>query len=587
MGSAGDLRETLSMHNERGGRGRRSILTALILVLVPVLAMLGVTPNPSGTSSVYAAPGEPSGSVTDADTIAFINEQIKKQWTDNQITPSANASDYEWCRRVYLDIIGRIPAVDELERFVSRSKPSAKTSKSDLVTALLKDEDYAHNWANLWTVWLLTRTNQPGIDRQKMRGWLMDQFAQRDMCYDKMVEELLTATGKTNENGAANFITAHVGERAGNRARDGLYEMVPATSRTARLFLGIQVQCTQCHNHPSLDSRKQQQFWGINAFLRQVQREPDMINAQRNVQAGQYYELKDNLTLNPSGGIFYDVRNGTLAWASSRYLDGTKLEIDENNPVNRRQELAKLIIKDEYFAKAIVNRMWGHFMGRGFTHPVDDFNEQNAVSHPELLDRLAKDFAASNYSLRKLITWITLSQPYQLTSMANKTNEKPDADPYFSRVLLKSMTPEQLVDSIFTATNAENTKATDEERHRMYDEWLRDFTVNFGDDEGNETTFNGTVVQALLLMNGNKLNDVIKSKPGSLVKKLDEDRRLVTATKKLDHVFKAVLGRPPTSKEIQLVNDPRKFVVNPKNPSAVWEDIVWALLNSNEFILNH
>ncbi len=577
------------MHYDREGGGRRSILAALALVVVPVLAMLGLMSDPAGTTpSVYAAPSEPSGSVTDADTIAFINEQIKKQWTDNQITPSANASDYEWCRRVYLDIVGRIPTVKELDDFVSqgRAKPSAKTYKSDLVTALLKDEDYAHHGANLWTVWLLTRTNQAGIDRQKMRTWLMDGFA-TNMPYDKMVEGILTATGKTNENGAANFIAAHVGERAGNRARDGLYEMVPATSRTARLFLGIQVQCTQCHNHPFLDSRKQNQFWGINAFLRQVQREPDMINAQRNVQAGQYYELKDNLTFNPSGGVFYEERKGTLLRTSPLYLDGTKLEIDERNPVNRRQELAKLIIKDEYFAKAIVNRMWGHFMGRGFTHPVDDFNEQNAVSHPELLDRLAKDFVASGYNLRRLITWITLSQPYQLTSMANKTNEKPDADPYFSRVLLKSMTPEQLVDSIFTATNAENTKASQAERDRMYDEWLRDFTVNFGDDEGNETTFNGTVVQALLLMNGNKLNDVIKSKPGSLVKKLDEDRKLVTAGKKLDHVFKAVLGRPPTTKEIQLVNDPKRFVVNPKNPSAVWEDIVWALLNSNEFILNH
>jgi hypothetical protein len=530
-----------------------------------------------------------TGGVNDADVIRFINEQIQQGWKENKITPAKEATEYEFLRRVFLDVIGRIPSHEEIQMF---NRMPVSSRRSEIIEYLLVGErkgqkasqaqgDYANNWANLWTVWMLTRTSPPGVDRERMHGWLAECFS-LNKPWDKMVHEVLTASGKANENGPVNFILSHMGERVpdGKRGRDGLYEMVPVTSRTTKLFLGVQTQCTQCHDHPFIDTRKQQQYWGVNAFFRQVSRSPDVIDERRNRDSGMYYTLSDDLQLNMDGGIYFERRNGLLLLARPTYLDGTKVPV--NSELNRRDALSRLMLKDEHFAKAFVNRMWAHFFGRGFTNPVDDFGEHNAVSHPELLDRLAQDFTYTGYDVHRLIRWITNSRPYQLSSVSNKTNEKPDAEPFFSRMLLKSMTPEQLVDSIFMATNSEKAAPNPEEKRRMYEQWLRAFTVNFGDDEGNEATFNGTVVQALMMMNGPLLNEAIKPKQGGTLQAM---ARHTNNAKRLEFLFLCALTRPPTSREIQEAN--KILAVGGKEPTAPWQDILWALLNSNEFILNY
>jgi hypothetical protein len=595
------------------GRFRRlaAVTTALIAFVALVASNAATGQTPEKKSDTKEAPGTPQkeippkspgtggsgGSVTDADVIAYINQMIEDGWKDNKITPSRFASDHEWLRRVYLDLVGRVPSVQEINDFFSGHNPATGFGLGKSRAALLKGiaptdsdkghpgllvhEDYAKNWANLWTVWLLTRTSPPGIDREKMRFWIEESFA-TNKPYDKFVYEILTATGKCDENGAANFVASHVGEMnpTGERSRFGTYEMVPVTSRTTKLFLGVQTQCTQCHNHPFIDERKQNQYWGINAFFRQVEREPATIGMQRNNQVDRRYTLKDNLQANSELGVFFEQRNGLLLRTSPTYLNGAKLDLgskESPHQVNRRVELAKLLTKDPYFAKEIVNRMWAHYMGRGFTNPVDDFGEHNPPSHPELLDKLAQDFTTVGFNLQRLAYWITISKPYALSSVANNTNLKSDTDQYFSRMLLKSMTPEQLVDSIFTATNAEQTKSSKEERRKLYDDWMKDFTVNFGDDEGNEATFNGTVVQALLLMNGNKLNEATKMKPGSTAARAST----MGGTNGVNHLFLAALGRPASGAEISKV---RALASAGKDPL---QDVLWALLNSNEFILNH
>jgi hypothetical protein len=371
------------------------------------------------------------------------------------------------------------------------------------------------------------------------------------------------------------------------RARDGQFEMIPATSRVTRVFLGIQTQCTQCHDHPFIDDRKQGQFWGVNVFLRQMERQPPVIQLQNSRMASlQFYKLRDNANANSEGGVFYEQRNGLLKYTSAVWLDKNKPHFSSTAP--RRHELARFLIQDEYFAKSIVNRMWARYMGRGFTNPVDDFGEHNPVSHPELLDRLAQDFITSGYDLHRLITWIMSSKPYQLSSIANATNVKSDVEPYFSRMLLKTMSPEELVESIFTATNyiqmkfARNPQA----RRDTEAEWLRDFTVNFGDDEGNEATFNGTVVQALLLMNGPKLNDAVNV--SQTVKAALESNR------PLDVLYLAALSRLPTNKEKEAFlaavhpNGPyAALYLKEKDRTKLYRDVLWALFNSNEFMLNH
>ena len=550
-----------------------SLITAVVLVLACTLVPRPASGQDSDVSS--------TGSVRDRDVIDYINQMIEEQWEANEIKPSKVASDYEFLRRVYLDLAGRIPSVSEINAFMKLPRDSRRTR---IIIHLLKSEDYAKNWANLWTVWLLTRTSPPGVDREAMKLWLQECFS-LNMPYDQMVTEILTATGRADENGATNFILSHVGEQVppAERQERGMFQMVPATSRTTRLFLGIQTQCVQCHDHPFIDSRRQQQYWGLNAFFLQVERQPPVIRQRRRDSQNRYYTLSDNLSANPDGGVYFERRNGLLLRTSMTYLDGTRVPPSEG--LNRRKELARLIVNDPHFSKAIVNRLWAHFMGRGFTAVVDDFGEgeddHNPPSHPELLDRLAKDFVRSGHDLRRLMYWITSSKPYQLTSMANKTNHSQDAEPFFSRMLLKAMTPEQLVDSIFVATNADKTKSSREEQQKMYEEWLRDFTVNFGDDEGNEATFNGTIIQALLLMNGPKLNQAISNRPGSTV-----HRAMSMRSGQIRYLYLAALCRPPTSAERAAAR--RVFAYNPsKDRSAPFQDILWALLNSNEFFLNH
>jgi hypothetical protein len=254
----------------------------------------------------------------------------------------------------------------------------------------------------------------------------------------------------------------------------------------------------------------------------------------------------------------------------------------------RREELARFILKSEYFPKALVNRLWGHFFGRGLNEQpaVDDFGGHNNVVHEKLLDQLAADFVRYKYDLKFLIRWICNSNPYQLSSVANKTNDKLDAEPFFGRMLLKAMSPEQLFESLMVATQADAAQSK-EKRQELRNQWMRNLIVNFGDDEGNEVTFNGTVVQALMMMNSNEINQAISDgQKGTVALLLKRPRG--TPRVMMRDLYLVTLNREPTENEYQRI---LRLVLTPlprtKDPASVWQDLFWALLNSNEFMLNH
>jgi hypothetical protein len=477
--------------------------------------------------------------------------------------------------------------VGEVQYFVEKPR-GGRPSHGDMIDYLLSSDDYPRHWADLWTVWLLTRHSPPGIDRDAMRLWLEDSFA-LNKPYDKMVQEIITATGKASDpkTGAVNFVLSHVGEVVPpeKRERDGQFEMVPVTSRTAKLFLGMHLQCTQCHIHPFIDGRKQHDYWGINAFFRQVERQPANIMLRRQDSKDQFYALRDNLSANYDSGIFFEQRAGTLVRVAPTYLDGTRLT--GSTSLNRRNELAKLVVHDPRFARAFVNRMWHHFFGRGFTKTVDELEdkENDPITHPELIDRLASDFERSGFNVRRLIKWICSSRAYQLGSVANETNKGRDKDIYFSRMLLKAMTPEELVESVFVATNAQQSMETTA-RRKIKDEWLKEFSVNFGDDEGNEATFNGTVVQALMLMNGKRLNEAIQGQ-GKAESTLHQAFKTGGFEPRLRRIYLATLNRPPTGNEESVAHAVAAKYPQTGEAISFWQDVMWALLNSNEFFLNH
>lgn len=529
--------------------------------------------------------GQAAGAGSDlAEVVQLINTKMREGWAANKITPSARASDYEFIRRASLDIIGRIARPDEIARFL---RDPAGTRRALLIDRLLAHPEYAENWANVWTVWLLTRSgsvdNIRRIYHLQMHRWLEEHF-QKNTSHKQLVMELLSATGKTNDNGAVNFILAHLGEPIPREVQqeEGRYEMVPITSRTTRLFLGLQTQCTQCHDHPFNPEWKQEHFWGINAFFRQVEREGNPMVRKPKTMVTPVLGLRDNPELNPKAIVFYEKRATPVMAIQPRFIDGKKPVLGPpGSGPSRREELARLITDSDYFPKAYVNRLWGYFLGRGFSHPVDDFGEHNPVSYPELLDELGKKFAHYGYDTKRLIRWICNSEPYNLSCQANKTNDQLDHEKFFSRMILKSMTPEQLYDSLTTATRTE-PRTSDTRRQRQ--DWMSKLVVNFGDDEGNEATFNGTVVQALLMMNGDDLNKAITDKTGTVA----QAARRGSTQAIMNELYLAALNRLPTPNEVARIG--RILATAPsknRDPQGPWQDLFWALLNSNEFILNH
>lgn len=545
------------------------------------------------------------GTVGGVEQVRFIDEQIEKAWKENKVAPSNRCTDYEFIRRATLDLIGRIATPEEISAFF---KDAPDRRRSLLIEKLLKNAEFGENFGNLWTVMLLTRTGSQKVHQEQMREWLTEQFnSPSKNGWSDTAAELISAEGVTNEKPQVNFVLHHLGEPIpqGEGEKSGKFDMVPVTSRTTKLFLGLRTQCVQCHDHPFNSDWQQQHFWGINAFYRATDAprgRPQGMNQnqkKKGTMEGQR-ELKDDPRLNVKGMVSYERRNAVVYVTNSTFLTGKKLKLTDPDS-SRRKELAKFITNDPHFSKVFVNRMWHHFFGKSFTKDApDDFGEHNPVSHPELLEKLSEDWAKKyNHNPKDLVRWICNSRAYGLSSVAHKGNDKVEDEIFFARMLLKPMTPEQLFDSLRTATEARVRKELNdkekEAREDAREKWLKQLVENFGNDEGEEGTFNGTVVQALMLMNGKEMNDAVMDKDVGTVSIAMKERG-VSPRKALDRLYLAALNRPATDKEAAKILNDATFRALPRVPGAAaqpafwtayYQDIFWALLNSNEFILNH
>ena len=530
--------------------------------------------------------------------VRFINEQIAAAWADSELAPSAPATDGEWCRRLHLDLIGRVPTSAELQAFVADKSPRKRPA---LVARLLGDDyvdEYARNFTDVWTTVLIGRdTTNVQVNRPGMRQWLRRALS-KNIPYDQFMEELVTATGvNANRKGVAGFNGA-TNFLSGKMADMGVENGVQATAKTAQIFLGLQVQCTQCHDHP-FNKGKQNQFWEMNAFFRQTQ-------ALRRHDGGrdvQWVELVDSDWKGEGGNpqeaeLYYELRNGLVKVAYPVFVDGTEISrsgylpgtMDNGEPygVHRRRELAKLIKKSPSFATAIVNRMWGHFLGYGFTKPVDDLGDHNSPSHPELLDGLAERFREQSFDIKELLRWIALSEAYSLSSRAAPHNAADDPTlgekPKFTHFYLRQMTAEQLYESLLTATRADKSAAAEDAAAKK-DDWLKQFVIAFGTDEGDEaTTFDGSIPQVLMMFNGELIKRATSLEEENFLGGVVTDRA-AAAPAKIERLYLAALARKPTGPELKAASalvGARKGDV-----AAALQDVWWAVLNSNEFILNH
>ncbi len=514
------------------------------------------------------------------EVVELINTKLETAWKENKVTPARPADDYEFLRRASLDIVGRIAKSDEMQKYFADA-PNVRRTR--LIDRLLASPDYARHWANVWANWTLSRAGAfgRGMYHEQMATWLEQQFS-KNRPYNQIVEELITAKGKNTDNGAVNFILGNLGERApAARRGDGRFEVVPITSRITRLFLGIQTQCTQCHDHPFDDNLKQDHFWGINVMLRQVSDEgtlPRMLMGRQ--MTFPPLTLSDDAGANPDAVIAFEKRNGVFKETKAAFF-GKK--VDLNKAPNRREELARLVVEHDNFSRAIVNRMWGSFFGKGFVNPIDDFNAQtlDGLAHAELLDELGKKFKHYGYDTKRLIRWICNSEAYNLGAVANRTNDKAEHEVLFSRMLLKAMSPEQMFESLMVATLSDKGK---EARQQQLDRWLGALVTSFGDDEGNEVNFNGTIVQALMMMNGQDINAAIEDGGGTVAKAMERARRPVDV---VNAIYLAALNRRVGAAEYNKLTQRMRMPIPDKSAAGPYHDLMWALLNSNEFILNH
>ncbi len=599
----------------------------------------------------------PAGPAAVQPATVMINEELGKAWAAAELKPSKKASDYEFVRRVFIDIAGRIPSSEEARDYAELDPRPNK--KAELIRRLLYAKDYkpkgaakevksadyaleyAQNFKNIWSVWLMTRGGVAEPYHESLEVWLEEQFV-KNRRWDEVVRDLLTAKGKTNENGAAAFMVSHFGEAVNppeKRKEDGNFDMIPLTSRITKMFLGVQTNCLQCHDHPFNPEWKQDNFWGVNAFLRQTVREGTPVTKEQNTGKKKRDALPVTLTddpdLNVSGRIFFERRTGIMFATKPNFLpnladlekegSAPRKGMPSNGTKTRREQLADYVLAHDNFAKAYVNRMWAHFFGRGMNElpAADDFGGHNKVVHVDMLNKLGEEFKKYSYDTKQLIEWICNSDAYALSYQTNGLadgkggNAKDEAAPYFTRMALKSMSPEVLFESLEVATRIDSIPNETEKKTKK-EAWINRLVTSFGDDEGNEVTFNGTIIQALLMMNGPELNFEVSRKDGTgavdkaMAKHKGNDMAvinelyLMTLSRKPGNAptIEVYAKNPKTGKDI--VDAKGKPVVASRMsetqflqakavemkkmgvaPKAFYEDVFWSLLNTSEFMLNH
>jgi hypothetical protein len=344
--------------------------------------------------------------------------------------------------------------------------------------------------------------------------------------------------------------------------------------------------------------------------------------------------MTDDASMNPESKVYYEPRNGTTLATKPVFLkDYAQAEKGEKSMKKlpssmegktRRQLLAEYVVSHDNYAKAYVNRIWGHLFGRGLAKDptIDDFGSHNEVIHPELLEKLASDFSKYNYDPKMLLEWICASDVYNLSHVAVKDYVDQKYDPYFARMPLKALSPEVLYECLTQATKAEGAATNRQAQRGARENWLDKLVRNFGDDEGNELTFNGTVVQALLMLNGKELNDQVMRKSNSTVEQIMK-KHGTNFNAIIDELYLASVSRHATTAELKAISEIRNGVIVPSrdtkpatpvtppkggkpapakpapnkggtvvgaegpNDMKFYQDVFWALLNTTEFMLNH
>jgi hypothetical protein len=563
-----------------------------------------------GVPGTTAAAAAPAGELGAHD----VDEALRAAWKQAGVEPAPPVNDAGFLRRAWLDLAGVVPPPEAVSRFLAdRSPDKRRAAVAELMTA----PTWASHWANRWERLLLgPAVKIPIVDRDAFRDWVRDAFA-RNMPYDRFVEALVTATGRnTSEegdapvNGAVNWIL---------RFRDAPEDLA---GTTARVFLGTQIQCAQCHDHKT-EKWTQADFRRFTACFMQVQARPVDKEVSKKELVVRDVDRPAFLRKGPK-----KLMKNPYAAAAPGALDGT----DFSASPNRRKALAGWMIdpRNPYLARAFVNRVWDELLGRGIVDPVDDFRASNPPLLPDLLDRLAADFVAHGFDVRRLVALICDTEAYQLSSGKAAKGEGT----LWSRYPLKALGPDELLDSIVAATGTGPllSQLAGDDLEGLRADLRRQMTFLFDvDEQAGETVYQGTLSQALMLLNGRLVNGGASAIRGDALDAVLARGQGDAAA--IEALYLRTLSRPPSPEEVdhwvRFVNAPRDEALAegapvPPRPASrpgaggggggaraafvgerrlaraerlvprretpkqqAYEDVLWALLNSSEFIFNH
>lgn len=492
----------------------------------------------------------------------YIDRLVDKKLQKIKALPSGLCDDATFLRRVSIDLTGLPPTSAEARAFIEDKNPSA-TKREKRIDTLLASPAFADRWTNKWADLLDCNSKYLGDKGvRKFRNWIHSAVAE-NMPYDKFVRSMITATGDAYENAPANYLRV-------------VRDTSTATENVTQLFLGVRFSCNKCHDHP-FEKWTQNQYYQFGAFFSQVSFKPG-------TQPG------DEVVYDKAGG---EVMHPKTAMAVAPLVPVGHLTrtADFNTGTERRDAFADwLTSKDNpFFSRAMVNRVWSYFLGKGIIDPVDDIRASNPPSNPELLEALNKDFVNSGFDLKHVMRQIVLSRAYQASIQSSKWNA--DDKTNFSHAIPRRLEAEQLYDAIHLATGTDAVfvglptgtfaQALPDAKSGANDGFL-DLFGKPARETPCECERSSTVSlgQALNLINGPTISDAIAAPTGrlaQLIKPNPSDQKLV------EEIFLSVVSRLPTAKEMTNAQNHLKKSATRMEGA---QDLMWALINSPAFLFN-
>ena len=508
-------------------------------------------------TQILSIPKLPNFKFPDEPAANYVDTLVYNKHKKVRITPSGLCDDNTFIRRLYLDVIGQLPTAAAVEKFVDDKSPD---KRAKLIDELLGRPEFVKMWVMKWAELLQIRTNNNQFQYKNAIlyfEWLRSQFEQnRPM--NEIVQSLLGAKGGTFSNPAGNYYQIQ---------RDALKLM----ENTAQIFMGMRIQCAQCHNHP-FDRWTMDDYYSFANFFSQVGRKGSEDNREQIIYN------------RGSGGVRHPVGNRDMA---PKFLGGIA---PDTAGKDRREVLAKWLASDEnpFFAKNLANIVWGHFMGVGIVEPVDDVRISNPPSNPELLDELGNRFSKSGYDFKQLVRDICNSRTYQRSVQSNESNKDDSLN--FAKASIRRIRAEVLLDIISQVTDTQNkfrglpngASAVEIVDGRTSTFFLTTFGRASRDTVCScEVALEPNLSQALHLLNGSTVN--AKCTQGGVVAKALAAKK--TPSQVIDELYMRCLARKPSATEKAKL---MTFVGEEGRSDAdVLNDLFWAVLNSKEFIFNH